>query len=342
MKSSVLKTVSFFIALALALGLMVSLWRGIRTPGPERREVVIFLADSLDLAFRKMKEELEAMEPSVRIVLEPSASVIAARKVSSGRRADVLAVADHRVIDDLMPGHAAWRIDFASNELVLAGTQMSRFINEIDTSNWQEVLLRDEVRFGRADPNLDPCGYWTLLAWKLADRLRDDGGAGTAGPSSELLAKAPQNGPTMREDTQKLLALLEGTGGIDYAFVYRSQAVDHRLRIVDLPREIHLGDPALEEIYAGATVEIQGPGQKTRTVRGAAIVFAATVLRDARETEAAERLIRFLLGPDGRRILEESGFKPIVPPRLASLPAASIPDFGPLARPAQLPGPRPP
>jgi molybdate/tungstate transport system substrate-binding protein len=300
---------------------------------PKRREVVAFVADSLALAFGRLEKQFEAVNPELVLIFEPSGSVLAGRKVSSGRRCDLLAVADHRVIDDLMPEYASWRVDFATNEVVIAGTQMSRFVNEIDGSNWHEVLLRDGVTFGRADPRDDPCGYWTLLCWKLADRHYASGSE-PPGIYDRLLAKAQPGTGYVREDAHKLLSLVETTGGIDYAFVYRSQAVDHGLRVVELPPEVNLGDPAKESLYRSVSVEVARPDGTTKTIAGKAIVYGLTILKQCRDRDAAERVVRYLLGSEGREILKKSGLPPISPGRLVPSGAAEAPDFGDLVQEA--------
>jgi len=304
---------------------------GRAAPEPEARsrEVVAFIADSLDLCFSRIKKQFEAANPDIELIFEPSGSVLAGRKVSSGRRCDLLAVADDRVITDLMPGHASWHLDFCRNEIVIAGTQMSRYINEIDGSNWYEVLLRDDVSFGRADPRDDPCGYWTLLCWKLADRhYPATAGGGTI--YERLIKKMPAEGTYVRSDSHQLMSLVETTGGIDYGFVYRSQAVDHGLRVVELPAEVNLSDPGQEALYRSVSIDVPGKDGKARRVTGKSIVYAITVLDRCRDLDAATKFVRYVLDAPGNKVLVDSGFPPISPARLTELPSAKAPDFGDL------------
>ena len=320
------------VAFAVVLLLVYSLANsGPETP-PRNRQLIAFIADSLDVPFKRMEDLFERDHPDIDLILEPSGSVLAGRKVTLGRRCDILAVADHRVIDDLPPEYATWRIDFATNEIVIGGTQMSKHINEISAENWHEVLLRDDVLFGRADPDLDPCGYWTLLCWKLAEKHY--GPSGTAeGLYEKLLAKLPPGGRYVREDSHKLMSLVEGTGGIDYAFVYKSQAVDHGLRVVELPPEISLGNARFEELYQSVSVEVPGSDGKTRAIAGKTILYALTVLEGANDPKGARELVGFVLN-GGQAMLRESGFPPISPPRLVPRPGVRPPDLGPLVEPS--------
>ena len=265
--------------------------------------------------------------------MAPSGSVLAGRKVALGRRCDILAVADHRVIDDLPPEYATWRIDFATNEIVIGGTQMSKHINEISADNWYEILLRDDVLFGRADPDLDPCGYWTLLCWKLAEKHYGSPGA-AEGLYDKLLAKLPPGGRYVREDSHKLMSLVEGTGGIDYAFVYRSQARDHGLRIVELPPQINLGNARFEEFYKSVSVEVTGSDGKPTAISGKTIVYALTILEGANDWEGARGFVGCVLNSTGQYLLRESGFPPISSPRPIPRPGLRPPDLGRLIQPS--------
>jgi len=335
-RSSPTTLLSAAVAAIVVAGLVVylvgkrsSLGRAEPEPEARNREVVAFIADSLDRCFDRIKKEFEAANPSIEVIFEPSGSVLAGRKVSSGRRCDVLAVADNRVLGDLMPEYTSWRLDFATNEIVIAGTQMSRYINEIDGTNWYEVLLRDDVRFGRADPRDDPCGYWTLLCWKLADKhYPAEAGGGTV--YERLMKKVPTEGTYVRSDSHQLMSLVETTGGIDYGFVYRSQAADHGLRVVDLPAEINLSDPDQESLYRSVSIDVPGKGVKPRTITGKSIVYAITILDRCRDRDAAMKFVRYVLDTAGNEVLVDSGFPPISPARLTKLQSAKAPNFGDL------------
>ena len=65
--------------------------------------------------------------------------------------------------------YADFNIKFASNEMTIVYHEGSRHSEEINAENWHEVLLKDDVAFGRSDPNADPCGYRAVLTSKLAE-----------------------------------------------------------------------------------------------------------------------------------------------------------------------------
>ena len=99
-------------------------------------------------------------------------SVDLARRVTElDERPDLVALADAEIFRRLLLGpHADWYARFATNRLVIAYADRSRHANARDSLSWPDVLSRDDVEVGRADPGRAPVGYRTLLAWKLAER----------------------------------------------------------------------------------------------------------------------------------------------------------------------------
>jgi molybdate/tungstate transport system substrate-binding protein len=180
--------------------------------------------------------------------------------------------------------------------MVIAYTDRSRHASEIETGNWWRILQRDDVEVGRADPNLDPNGYRTLLTLRLAELHY-----GQPGLAARLLARAgPRN---VRPKEADLVALLQ-VGEMDYIWSYESIARAAGLRFVRLPDEIDLGAPADSARYARASVTVAGKTPRDSvTFRGAPIVYALSIPRRAPHPELAARFVAWLLGRDGRRVL---------------------------------------
>jgi molybdate/tungstate transport system substrate-binding protein len=131
----------------------------------------------------------------------------------------------------------------------------------------------------------------------------------------------PEN---IRSKEVELLALLE-SGNMDYAWEYRSIAVQHGLNFVELPDEINLSMIEHADFYSQATVDIAGkePGT-TMTMRGKPIVYGVTIPKNAPHPELALAFVRFLLGPEGQAIMEQQGQPPIAPP--VAVDRAAVPD----------------
>ncbi|MFH1842427.1 MAG: substrate-binding domain-containing protein [bacterium] len=304
-----------WLMVAMAVGLTCVSCR--QSDGPQ--QLVIFHAGSLAGPMRDLATLFEERNPGVRVLRESSGSRLAARKITQlGRRADVLAMADNQVLADLViPDHARWSVCFGRNRMVIAFTERSSRAAEFNAENWYEILLSPEVRYGHSDPDLDPCGYRTLLLWQLAEAHY-----GVFGLYDGLRAGCPSG--HIRPCGSELLPLLESLD-LDYIFVYESVARQHHLRYLPLPQEIDLGSPELASVYKKASVLVSGKTpQDTITMVGQPIVYAATIPLVAEQPALAAAFLELLVSEAGQRILERNFQTAIVPATTNSL--ARIPD----------------
>jgi molybdate/tungstate transport system substrate-binding protein len=170
-------------------------------------------------------------------------------------------------------------------------------------ANWFEVLSDPEVKVAAASPIHDPCGYWTELCWKLADlHYAPDKGGGRIATTMNAQCGQPDR---RRADSQQLMQLLETRGGLDYAFLYRSQALQHNLPFLRLPPEINLGSASHLDNYRRVSMDIPADKRgETFTKRGDAIVFAITIPRTVRHRDWAEQFVAHVLSDRSRSILE--------------------------------------
>jgi len=288
-------------ATCAALGLLAFLTAGCAAKRPE--PVVILAAGSLDQALAELRTTYEAAHPNRRVQIELGGSQEAARKVSEqGRRADLVISADVRVLQELLlPRFAGEAVTFGSNQVVLAYSDASRHAAEVSAENWPEVLLRPGVRIARADEDLAPIGYQTLLVWELAGILRHD---------PKLPAKLQEHvPPNLLRPTVTALVPLLGTEA-DYAFVYRSVAQTHNLQHILLGPKLSLSDPAEAAFYAQAQASYLAGGKGSRriVVHGAPILYGYVIPNNAEHPEAGREFAALLTGPEGRKALEACGF----------------------------------
>lgn len=292
------------LALLLLVALMLPL---VASACTQRETLTILHAGSLAVPFDQMAEEFEGTY-GVTVATESAGSRTTIRKVTElGKPADVIGSADYLAIEELMfPEYADWYIIFATNEMVIAYTEHSECQDEITADNWYEILLRDDVQYGHSDPDADPCGYRTLMLWQLAEEYY-----GVPGLFRELVEGCPEG--NVRPKSVELTALLQ-SGDLDYAFEYRSVAVQHGLKYLELPDEIDLSEFDLADFYSQAEVEVTGkePGTST-TVIGAPIAYAVTIPKNAPNPDLATSFLELLLGPQGQQIMEACGQPPIVP-----------------------------
>lgn len=271
-------------------------------PDKKNNELIIFHAGSLSVPFKQMKEKFEKENPGVEIFLESAGSVKCARKITDlNKPCDIMASADYKVIDQLLiPEYAQWNIQFATNEMAIVYHDASNYSKEINEDNWPEILLREDVIFGRSDPNSDPCGYRAIITTQLAEKYYN-----SPGLTKKISSK---NQEYIRPKEVDLLALLE-SNTIDYIFLYRSVAEQHGLKYVILPDSINLKNPDLNKFYKNASIDIVGkePGSKI-TQTGKAMVYGITILNDAPNKNLAEKFIDFVLTDSlGAQIMEENG-----------------------------------
>jgi len=276
------------------------------------KKITIFHADSLNVPISALAEVFEADHPGVDVIHESGGSLHMTREVSElGRHCDILAVADYRLLDQLMiPEHADWQLLFARNEMVIAYTGMSRGGDEITPENWPSVLLRPDTIYSHSDPNQDPSGYRTLLCWKLADAHYKE----YHGTLYELL-NSGCDPKYIRPDANQILNLLEAIGGVDYLFTYRSVAEQHHLQYVKLPDPVNLGNPRLEHIYKQARVEVRDRKGNVTVHTGAPIAYGLTIPKSSRSPKAALAFVKFVLSQQGQAILRKN-HQPLIQPPL--------------------------
>jgi molybdate/tungstate transport system substrate-binding protein len=271
-----------------------------------KKELIIFHAGSLSVPFREISAEFEKMYPDITVKPEAAGSRACARKITDlGRQCDIMGSADYKVVENLlMPDYVDFNIRFALNEMVIAYTDRSRMGDNVSADNWHDVLLNDDIFFGRSDPDLDPCGYRTLMVFQLAEKHYAIDG---------LAAALSKKDKYIRPKETDLLALLEA-GEIDYLFIYRSVATQHGLKMIMLPDQINLKSRAFADLYRTAVVQVSGKTpDETIAHTGEPMVYSVTICRDSPNAEAAQAWVALLLSETGRSIMERSGQPCIAP-----------------------------
>jgi len=288
----------------------------------KEKNIIIFHAGSLSVPVKKISEAFERANPGVRVLAEAAGSVQCARKITELKKpCDIMLSADYSVIDNLLiPEYASWNIRFASNEIVIAYRPESAYSSIFREDNWPDILLKDDVIIGRADPDADPCGYRTVFAARLAEEYY-----GRHGLADSLLNK---NKVYIRPKEVDLVALTE-TGVIDYMFQYKSVAIQHGFKYLELPDGINLSSPQMKDHYSTVSYMIPGdtPGERSE-IRGDYISYSGTIPDSAPHKELAVKYFSFLLSEEGMKIFNESGQIPlitVVTGDTAAIPAALQP-----------------
>ena len=325
------------------------------TSAQGRTPLVVFAAGSLILPFGELEQAFEARYPDIDVLAEYHGSIQVMRHVTELHEPiDVVATADASLIPMLMytatvpetgRPYADWSIRFASNRLALAHTPTSTYAGEITAANWPEILARPDVRLGLADPRFDASGYRALMAVALMENtsgsydlfgpvfdgqftfpvtiFRDDNLTTVTVP--EVLETRPEAHIVLRGGSIMLIALLE-SGDLDYAFEYESVVRQHGLEWLPLPAAVNMGEPEFEPTYE--TVQVNLDFQRFSTVkpqfRGERIGYGVTVPSNAPHPQEAALFIAFLLGPEGRAIMQ-ADYQPLLDPCIAD-GEASMPE----------------
>jgi molybdate/tungstate transport system substrate-binding protein len=273
----------------------------------EPTSLTIFAAGTLALPFRQLDTQFEQQHAGVAVQPIFGGSVMMAKRITTLHQpADLIAVADYNVIPKYLfggaagPTYAKWYIGFARNSITFVYTDKSKYAGEITPANWYQVLARPGVEIGRSDPDTDPSGYQTVQMLALAEKFYK-----VPGLEKKILANAPRT--NMRDTETALISALQ-LGQLDYLAIYRSDALQHHFRYINLPARIDLGDPRDAAFYAEAVART-----KNGDLKGTPIVYAVTIPSNAPHPELAEAYVRMLLGPQGQGVLKANGFGTIAP-----------------------------
>ena len=343
----------FFRGVLAVLLLVVLLCSGCSGKGTQKTTLVVFEADSLMVPFAQIQKEFEAANPDINVEMQAHGSIQVIRQVTElGQDVDVVAVADDSLIpmlmyQTMMPNgqpYASWDIMPATNELVLAYSSKSKYADEINASNWYQIISRPDVRFGFADPRMDAVGYRTLMATKLSESyygvdniMQDTIGkyfsmpitASTINGISTIhvpeLLEPTDNHMVLRGAHMQLLALLQ-SNDVDYTIDYKSAVIQDGLNYIELPPEINLADTNYTQNYHNVVVKLdfQRFATVTPVFEGLPIIYGMTITNNAKNKDAAIKFIQFVLGPEGQRIFRDCDQPELIPPKCDNISA--LPD----------------
>jgi molybdate/tungstate transport system substrate-binding protein len=240
-----------------------------RADGPPPDPITIFAAASLAKPLQALTAEFQR-ETGVPVLVELGGSIEQSRKLTDlGRTPDVLLLVDDDVVAALMPAHLDWYVRFATNRVVVAYTDKSAHADSISVENWFRVLVRGDVRVGRADATLAPAGRHAMALLQRAE-----GVYGLPYLSERIVERSPLK--YVRPNAAELAVLLE-TGEVDYILEYESVARQYGFKFLALPTELSLP-----------------------------VLYGVSVPRQATHAASAVRFVASLLSDDGKKILRDA------------------------------------
>lgn len=332
----------FFSSIAIILVMLCGI---VGCSQEEEGTLTIYHAGSLAVPFEQLEAIFEEDNPKIDILRESGGSAAMISKSITEEDAgedppDIIASADYILIIDRMyeGGYAEWNIIFARNTMVLCYRDNAPFVNDIvsGTRTWYDVLRNEDVVWGHSDPDADPCGYRSMMVFQLAQKYYYDEAA-TFGntpdenanglydaciPGSEQeRGRNSQGNEMVRTKSVDLVALLE-SGDLDYAFEYRSVAVQHGLNYLELDDAVNLAQVGeigksgitYKDFYAKASVQLKTSTGEYSSTKGAAVVYGITIPKNAKNYDAAVKFIKLLLSSEGKQIMEVDNGQPLLNP----------------------------
>lgn len=294
-------------------------------PATQPTPVKIFHAGSLTVPFESVEDAFETDHPDLDVQLSPAGSVQCVAWVTeSGLFCDVLASADWTLINGMDAAYKDYTIQFATNDMVLCYTDSSQYNDSVNATNFWEYLADPSVEWGFSNPNLDPCGYRSLIVLQLAEiaysnsTILDDlvianTDITVVDDGTNYNITTPENlNPTgnvnIRDKSVDLVTLLQ-EGSLDYAFEYRSVAVQHGLEFIDLENAIDLSNSSLDSDYAKVKVIKCNDDVST----GKSITYGITVPKNADHPDYGALFIEYAINATGNAIFTTLGQPPLIP-----------------------------
>jgi molybdate transport system substrate-binding protein len=245
----------------------------------------VFHADSLAGPMRELKRAFEAQHSGVTINLTPGVSRELAARILKGDACDVFASSSPAVIDQDLIGKkvagtdrdaATWYVVFSANEMVVIAAKGNPLgIGKVGD------LARPDVKFVRITGEKDLATNRTIEFIKRAAALE-----GTPGLAQAIIDKAPVDPAKPTSVPDAVSAVRDGRANASIVYYSAAVAARNDVDAVRYPDSVNMSE---------------------------AIRNAGTVPGTARNPKDAQAFVEFLITPEARRILQDTGQPPVVP-----------------------------
>jgi molybdate/tungstate transport system substrate-binding protein len=298
------------------------------SPGPGatlNSTLSILGAGTLDTLFPQLANALANETPGTSVqsaaqTYEGSIDITTA-VTSLGARADVAAVADYRLIPNLLePQYASYEVVFGTTQEVLAYNASLPAFAGVNATNWGQKLMAaatSTMPLGIWNASTDPNGYNEIFSMELQGMLYNGSTSAVyshfyTGTSSQVAVGNPAN---TKIEHESQAATLLSTGVVSAVITYRSYAVVNHLSFVTLNPIVGLvanNSTALADYAQLSTMITTSSG--AQPVAAAPVLFAVTVPLNAPNPALGAEFLHLLLSAQGSAILSEGGaFTPIYP-----------------------------
>jgi molybdate transport system substrate-binding protein len=252
--------------------------------------VEVFHADSLAGPMAVLKQTFEAKNAGVTIKFTPGTSKALAERILTGEVCDVFAPSSPAVIDEDLMGKKASGTsrDAASWYVVFSANEMAVITAKGNPLAIRQIsdLAKPEVKFARITAEKDLGTPRTIEFVKRAANLEG---------KPELAQKIIDGAVAANSVPDIVRAVREGQASAGVVYLSAAVAAKNDIEIVRFPASVNMSE---------------------------AIRNAATVTGTAKNPKEAAEFVRFVLTPEGQKILEDTGQPPVVPAlRKGNVPA---------------------
>ena len=243
--------------------------------------VEVFHADSLAGPMAALKKTFEAKNAGVTLKFTPGTSKALAERILTGEVCDVFAPSSPAVIDEDLMGKKASGAsqEAASWYVVFSANEMAVITAKGNPLAIRQIadLAKPDVKFARITAEKDLGTPRTIEFLKRAANLEG---------RPELAQKIIDSAMAANSVPDIVRAVREGQASAGVVYLSAAVAAKNDIDIVRFPASVNMSE---------------------------AIRNAATVTGTAKNPKEAADFVRFVLTPEGQKILEETGQPPVVP-----------------------------
>lgn len=254
-------------------------------------ETTIFCPESIAAALKEMRGIFEENNPGhTSYVVEASDLENIYDMCHFKKTPDVVVFSDESLIEKDVSAFIDWYICFASDRIVLAFTNKSKYNSEINEHNWYNIISKKDVIAARANEKISSLGYRTLMMLDLAENYyhQDFSNIHRNFSSQNIFS------------TEKELTFLLLSADLDYVFTYLSSALQYDLKYIALPDEIDLGCQEFKNNYSLSQV-IRG----NEVFTGCPIHYVISVPNSVKYPERGSKFLKTMFSKEGIAILQK-------------------------------------
>jgi molybdate/tungstate transport system substrate-binding protein len=282
----------------LWFAILILLISGLAQAESVKREIKVIYPENIQFLMEKFKNGFEKQNPGANIILQKGAGPDQVQQLYSGKEtADILVLSDDRLVkSSVQTMYQSTPIDFMSDEIAIIAGKNAKYFDELTLRYWNTFLLRPDVKVGIADAAKSYAAIRVPLVWKLAETWVHQ-----MSLYETLTAKTKTTEPQ-----SSIISALQ-SGNLDYAFDYATQGKQNGLRVFRLLKYYNLGDPTLENVYKSAVIETD----EKKLLHGEPIIYSIGALKKSKNQTAAQALIEYVSGNEGRAILQAEELAPV-------------------------------